>query len=105
MAAAGYVNLKQVDRSLLVELKDQFLEEAPETEAAPATAPSAPAVVPPPNGQSREPIPVGPSGPTPMQVEEGVRIMQEAFQHSRINPHWPMYLRNVKQFIKNAQPT
>ena len=31
--------------------------------------------------------------------------MQEAFQNSRISPHWPMYLRNVKQFIKNAQPT
>src|SRR5262245_17472516 len=42
MAAAGYVNLKQVDRSLLVELKDQFLEEAaPEAEPAPV-ATSAP---------------------------------------------------------------
>jgi hypothetical protein len=39
-----------------------------------------------------------------MQAEEGVRTMQEAFQHSRITPHWPMYLRNVKQFIKNAVP-
>jgi hypothetical protein len=40
-----------------------------------------------------------------MQAEEGVRAMQEAFQNSRITPHWPMYLRNVKQFIKNALPT
>jgi hypothetical protein len=30
--------------------------------------------------------------------------MQEAFQNSRITPHWPMYLRNVKQFIKNTLP-
>jgi len=39
-----------------------------------------------------------------MQTEEGVRVMQEAFQNSRIAPHWPMYLRNVKQFIKNSSP-
>jgi hypothetical protein len=31
--------------------------------------------------------------------------MQDAFANSRVPPHWPMYLRNVKQFIKNAQPT
>ena len=31
--------------------------------------------------------------------------MQEAFQNSKIVPHWPMYLRNVKQFIKNSAPT
>jgi hypothetical protein len=30
--------------------------------------------------------------------------MQEAFQNSKIVPHWPMYLRNVKQFIKNSSP-
>jgi len=40
-----------------------------------------------------------------MQAEEGVRAMQEAFQKSNITPHWPMYLRNVKQYIKNASPT
>jgi hypothetical protein len=40
-----------------------------------------------------------------MQVEEGVRAMQEAFQNSTVTPHWPMYLRNVKQFIKNSLPT
>jgi len=98
MAAVGYVNLKQVDRSLLVELKDQFQSETTpvETEAA---AP------PPPNGQSGEPVVAPPPPPTPMQAEEGVRAMQEAFQNSTVTPHWPMYLRNVKQFIKNASPT
>jgi uncharacterized LabA/DUF88 family protein len=106
MAAAGFVNLKQVDRSLLVELKDQFLEEATaeggeEREAVPA----APAAVPS-NGHAAEPVAhTPPPGPTPMQAEEGVRAMQEAFQNSRVTPHWPMYLRNVKQFIKNASPT
>jgi hypothetical protein len=31
--------------------------------------------------------------------------MQDAFQNSKVTPHWPMYLRNVKQFIKNSSPT
>ncbi len=97
MAAAGYVNLKQVDRSLLVELKDQFQGEPAEMESAAGTPPS--------DAQSVEPVQVPPTPPTPMQVEDGVRAMQEAFQNSRITPHWPMYLRNVKQFIKNASPT
>jgi hypothetical protein len=98
MAVAGYVNLKQVDRSLLVELKEQFQAEAEE----PPSEPMAATV--PPNGQSGEPVPTPPA-PTPMQAEEGVRIMQEAFQNSKVTPHWPMYLRNVKQFIKNTSPT
>ena len=42
---------------------------------------------------------------SPMQNEQGVRLMQEAFQNSKVIPHWPMYLRNVKQFIKNSSPT
>ena len=101
MAAAGYVTLKQVDRSLLVELKEQFQAQA-EAEEVPSE-PVAASV--PPNGQSGEVVQTPPPAPTPMQAEEGVRIMQEAFQNSKITPHWPMYLRNVKQFIKNASPT
>ena len=95
MAAAGYVKLKQVDRSLLVELKEQGQPESeePEREIAEASG----------NGQSAEHSPAA-AAPTPVRAEEGVRAMQEAFQKSPITPHWPMYLRNVKQFIKNSSP-
>src|SRR5438093_12077582 len=55
-------------------------------------------------GQSSEHSHAAPAVPTPVQAEEGVRAMQEAFQRSPITPHWPMYLRNVKQFIKNSSP-
>jgi uncharacterized LabA/DUF88 family protein len=101
MAAAGYVTLKQVDRSLLVELKEQITADG-EAEAE-ATAAAATAVAS--NGQSGEPVHALPTTPSPILVEEGVRAMQEAFQNSRVTPHWPMYLRNVKQFIKNSSPT
>ena len=96
MAAAGYVKLKQVDRSLLVELKEQAHGQSEEPEREIAAAPG--------NGQSAEHSHAARAAPIPVQAEEGVRAMQEAFQRSPITPHWPMYLRNVKQFIKNSSP-
>jgi len=96
MAAAGYVKLKQVDRSLLVELKEQAQTDSEEPEQDIAAASG--------NGQFTEQPQAAPAAPTPVQAEEGVRAMQEAFQKSPITPHWPMYLRNVKQFIKNSLP-
>jgi hypothetical protein len=100
MAAAGYVNLKQVDRSLLVELKESAHTEEEESqpfraEPAPVAAAAAAASV-----SAQAP----PAGPTPAQLEEGVRALFDAFQHARTTPHWPMYLRNVKQYVKNAAP-
>ena len=99
MASAGYVNLKQVDRSLLVELKEGAPteeEEPPQPGAEPpVTAAAAPAVVSFPS----------PSAPSPAQLEEGVRALFDAFQNAKNPPHWPMYLRNVKQYVKNAAPT
>ena len=113
MAAAGYVHLKQVDRSLLVELKDREGVPAEEEEppqpgaepmpavsaAAAASGTSAPAVV-------SFPSPGTPSqAQTPAQIEEGVRALFDAFQNAKNPPHWPMYLRNVKQYVKNAAPS
>src|SRR5262249_49454028 len=67
MAAAGYVNLKQVDRSLLVELKDQAMGEGEEVEREQA-APVIPA-----NGQAAEavstPVAQTPAVPSPVQSE------------------------------------
>jgi len=125
MASAGYVTLKQVDRSLLVESTDveappvpavhavagvSASEEGTEREAPPRAMhahaseshESAPAA-------SAEASPVASSGaqnaaPTPEQVDDAIRSLTEVFQHATVVPHWPMYLRNVKQYIKNAAP-
>jgi len=137
MAAVGYVNLKQVDRSLLVELKDvdgAGGTVAPVSLAGPISVadPSGPASPSSPSVQSiassmedEDPPQPGsdpsargrhaphhaapssqPQGPaSPAQVEEGVRALFDVFQNARIPPHWPMYLRNVKQYIKNAAPS
>jgi uncharacterized LabA/DUF88 family protein len=122
MAAAGYVNLKQVDRSLLVELKDvegaqAAASAAPRTEdedppqptsdpsvtRSPLHSPSRSAQQHAPAQPAPPPLPQGPA--TPAQIEEGVRALFDAFQNAKTPPHWPMYLRNVKQYVKNSAPS
>jgi uncharacterized protein (TIGR00288 family) len=109
MAAAGYVNLKNVDRSLLVELKEREGVPAedeepaqPGTESVPVASAAAAGPGAPAPAVVSFPTPVGPS---PAQLEEGVRALFDAFQNARNPPHWPMYLRNVKQYVKNAAPS
>jgi len=109
MAAAGYVHLKQVDRSLLVELKEGHMLDEQEVTPQPQAVP-APEPVPVPTMSDAQPaMPGAPLGfptsaPTPEQAEEGVRALSDAFKNARNTPHWPMYLRNVKQYVKNAAP-
>jgi uncharacterized protein (TIGR00288 family) len=120
MASAGYVTLKQVDRSLLVESTDvetpavpvaadthgevesvakehAHHESSPRETASPAPVEAAPVSSPASSAQQ--------GGPSPEQVEEAIRNLAEVFKHATVVPHWPMYLRNVKQYIKNAAPT
>jgi hypothetical protein len=51
------------------------------------------------------PPPPPQSPASPAQIEEGVRALFDVFQNAKVAPHWPMYLRNVKQYIKNAAPS
>jgi hypothetical protein len=126
MAAVGYVNLKQVDRSLLVELKE-VEGAAAGSEPAASTTPSAAPAGPGPSSAEDEDPPQPSSDPsarkhapqhaaapppppqqspaTPAQIEEGVKALFDVFQNAKVSPHWPMYLRNVKQYIKNAAPS
>jgi uncharacterized LabA/DUF88 family protein len=117
MASAGYVTLKQVDRSLLVESTDVETPAVPVTVETSGDVESAPKEhahhegshresVSPSSGESAPAASSSPqSGPSPEQVEEAVRNLAEVFKHATVVPHWPMYLRNVKQYIKNAAPT
>ena len=121
MASAGYVLLKQVDRSLLVEMKDGESSVAANVADAPNaanvvddedSAPQPGNVAPPAaaaafaSGSSGPSVSTPPpSAPTQEQIEESVRVLHDAFQNARNPPHWPMYLRNVKQYVKNAAPS
>jgi uncharacterized protein (TIGR00288 family) len=99
VANSGYVVLKQVDRSLIVELRDgdvpssaesaAQLEPAPQPEAAPeADAP------PRAEAQPREEAGEAQSG---AGFSEVVRILQNATS----TPRWPMYLRNLRQYFRS----
>lgn len=101
MADAGFVLLKQVDRSLLVEMRDVdgSAEEPgePAPVAAPSPAPAAPAE--PVDGVREVATPIGPP-----QAEDAVRAIQDIFAASKSGPKWPMYLRNVKNFFRSVNP-
>jgi len=94
LANAGYVNLKQVDRSLLVELKEipesnvrAIQESADSTEQASSeTAAAVDAAI------------------LSTQPSEATKALQALIKESKAKPHWPMYLRTFKQFLKSLQP-
>jgi uncharacterized LabA/DUF88 family protein len=94
LADAGHVNLKQVDRSLLVELKEIREESKREIQEIPAVTP--------------EPAPdiaASPEQPTvAAQASEAIRALQELLRDTKLKPHWPMYLRTFKQFLRSLQP-
>jgi len=95
MANAGFVNLKQVDRSLIVEMKEG--ESAPAS-VAPAAAPL--------NEAKPEPALLAPKEPSPMpaQSAEAVAAMRRILEQAGSKPHWPMYLRSFKHFLRSADP-
>jgi len=92
MANAGFVNLKQVDRSLLVELKDG------ESSPAPAAAAAVP----------REAVSeAGPQdipGPAPT-VANATMAIRPILEQIGSKPHWPMYLRSFKHFLRSVDPS
>ena len=95
MANAGFVNLKQVDRSLLVEIKDG------ETPAAAVAAEPVPQEVEPepPAPTARESAANGP------QSAEAVAAVRRILDQMGPRPHWPMYLRSFKHFLRSADPS
>jgi uncharacterized LabA/DUF88 family protein len=112
MANAGYVNLKQVDRSLIVELQDGEATHAsvpppsppttePEEEAAPmqrSEAEPSPAAEPA-AAQPKEPAAITP------QAAGALTAIRQILEQMGAKSHWPMYLRTFKHFLRSADPT
>ena len=109
VAAAGFVTLRDAGRSMLVEVRE---DGAVPTEAAPPTA------APPAKASSRRsraaaaPAPVAPQTDveddedalpvSPMTMQDGIRAVLNAFGGTATPPRWPMYVRQAKQFLRNA---
>ena len=99
LAQQGLVSLKQQGRSILVELPGDGGAEA---EAAPAA-------------EAREVTPLreileqpdsapAPAEPVEVSLGDGVALVRRALAEATTPPRWPMYPRQFKQFLKNAQP-
>ncbi len=96
MANAGFVNLKQVDRSLLVELKDgegTNAQASVPVSAAPETEPEAP------------PTPSREATAPPPQAEAAVQAIRKIMEQVGSRAHWPMYLRSFKHFLRATDPS
>jgi uncharacterized LabA/DUF88 family protein len=99
LAQQGLVALKQQGRSTLVELPGEVM-------AAPRVESSEP---------PQEPMPLreileqpdsapAPAEPVELSLGDGVALVRRALAEATTPPRWPMYPRQFKQFLKNAQP-
>jgi uncharacterized protein (TIGR00288 family) len=96
VAQAGAVTLRHAGRSMLVEPVDgdETVTAAPELET-PAEAPSPAAR--PAADEDDEALP-----PSPMTMQDGIKAVQKAFSEASPSPRWPMYVRQARQFLRNA---
>jgi uncharacterized LabA/DUF88 family protein len=100
LAAAGFVTLKESGRNILVELKEdgQHARHAPEARPAHES-----------HGAVREPQ--APPDARPASHAEAPRIaeavveVRRLFQAAQQPPRWPMYVRQVKQYLRGVDPT
>jgi uncharacterized protein (TIGR00288 family) len=88
VAEAGAVTLRQAGRSMLVEPVDEGASTAPPPQEAAA----------PTEDVEEEQLPS-----SPMTPQDGIRAAQAAFSGPTA-PRWPMYVRQAKQFLRNAIP-
>ena len=107
LAAAGHVTLRESGRNVLVELsreragarsaqaRDRATSE-PATRARAEAPPRAAATV------RRAPRPRRRRRP---RVADGIREVRRLFQTAQKPPRWPMYIRQLKQFLRNVDAT
>jgi uncharacterized LabA/DUF88 family protein len=93
LAAAGHVTLREFGRNVLVELKD----EAESDEVAPAEASGRRHAA-----QSEPPASSPVQRPLEPRAADGIRDVRRLFQAAQNPPRWPMYIRQVKQFLRNV---
>ena len=108
----GYVTLKHNGRSTLVELADDDRGErsgdtsgagfpAPSERSASRGAPPEPAAAQAPADDDEHAAHGNGNG---ANLAEGVALIRELLAEAQTPPRWPMYVRQLKQFIRNARP-
>ena len=104
LATAGSVTLKESGRNVLVELKEGTEEHAPHSQhhqpAQHVPQPHQPHQPHAPHGQPDATQPA--SQP---RAAEAVVEVRRLFQAAQQPPRWPMYVRQVKQYLRGVDPT
>ncbi len=101
LAAAGHVVLREAGRNVLVELSesgqaaasDDGMGRGSDTMPREAPQPQAPAAA--------APAPLPGTG----RAADGIREVRRMLQTAAKPPRWPMYIRQLKQFLRNVDPT
>ena len=102
LAAAGFVTLRESGRNILVELKEDGHPRAAQDERAPQErAPQQAAAQPDRPADTRQGQP--PAGPP--RAAEAVAEVRRLFQAALQPPRWPMYVRQVKQYLRTVDPS
>jgi hypothetical protein len=94
LASTGAVTLKESGRNILVELKEDGRVSAPASGAAPEE----------PRPQSAPQPPAQPASSAP-RVADAVTEVRRLFQNAQQPPRWPMYVRQVKQYLRGVDPS
>jgi uncharacterized LabA/DUF88 family protein len=89
----GFVTLKHQGRTTLVELS----EHAPSEDAVPETVVDT--ATPPVDGTA-----TAAEAATQLSLADGVALVRQVLAEATTPPRWPMYLRQMKQFIRAARP-
>jgi uncharacterized protein (TIGR00288 family) len=97
VAESGAVTLREAGRNVLVEAKTDGGTTLVADEPPVAVAPAAVAAAAPVEAETEEET----LPPSPMTMQDGIRAVQTAFG-GPTPPRWPMYVRQAKQFLRNA---
>ena len=105
LAEAGLVALRSSGRSVLVELKEAAAgapegAELPQPDVEAASAGPAPAAAP---ADADAPAETRGEAP-PTSIVDGIRLLQRVLATPGAIARWPMYVRNVKQAMRAADP-
>ncbi len=103
LARHGLVTLKHQGRSTLVELPDGSTPASPQADSPSLTTGVAPSTAP--SESLTELLEQPDSVPQPgASLGDGVSLVRRVLAEAATEPRWPMYPRQFKQFLRNAQP-
>jgi len=97
LAAAGHVTLREAGRNVLVELNETSSVPPVAPSATPSAAPSVSAAQS--DEASRDAAPSNGNG---ARAADGIREVRRLFQVAQRPPRWPMYIRQLKQYLRGV---